>query len=73
MHRRADPVAHVLTDDREAGRLGHLLHGPADVVQAVALLELGDPGPEAALGHLDEARRLGRDLADGHVKAASPW
>ena len=66
MHGRADGVADVLPDDRESRLLHHCLHGPADVVEPVAVLHLVDPGPEALLGHLHEGLVHRRHLPDGH-------
>ena len=66
VHGGPDGVAHVLPDDREPGPLGHVLDGPAHLVEAVPAAELLDPGPQAALGDLDEPGGLGRDLPDGH-------
>ena len=43
---------------------GDGLHRGADVVQAIAVLHLGDPGPQAVLGHPDQLLGVGADVAD---------
>ncbi len=73
VHGRADGVADVLTDDGEARRLGHVLDGPPHLVERVALAQLLDPRPQAALGHLEQLLGLLRDVPMPMVKAASPW
>ena len=66
VHGRPDGVAHVLPDHAEAGRLGHVLDRPADLVEGVALGHLLDPGPEAPLGDLQQLLGLLGDGADAH-------
>ncbi len=66
VHGGADGVPDVLAHDAEAGRLGHVLDGAADLVQRVALGQLRDARPQAALGHLDQLLRLLGDAADAH-------
>ncbi len=65
VHGRPDGVADVLADHGVAGRLGHVLDGPAHLVEPVPRRELLDPGPQAALGDLHEPLGLGRDPPHG--------
>ena len=46
--------------------LGHLLDGPAHLVEGVALDQLLDAGPQAALGHLEQLLGLLGDGPDAH-------
>ena len=67
VHGRADGVAHVLPDHREPGRLGHLLDGPAHLVEAVARPELLDAGGTGSASVTSiSAGGLGRDLPHPH-------
>ncbi len=63
----------VLADNGEPGTLGDVLDGATDLVESAALYELCDPGPEAALGDLEQAAGLVVTSPIAIVKAASPW
>ena len=71
MELTADPVADVLPDHREPGRLRRFLHGVADVAQPVARPALIDGGVKAPSVTSSSSSACWLDLPTGNVQAES--
>ena len=56
-------MANILTHDRETGGFGHVLHGMADIANAIAGHHLFNPGKKARLGNFEKLSSLLRHFA----------